>query len=81
MLAFLRTIVAFLAALLKPYYQNQLASLGYRGSPPLAIWSGLMAFACTPVIIALSNNTHIFIGLVYLGLLFWHGGNILDSWA
>jgi predicted ferric reductase len=58
MLAFLLTGVVFVAALTfaaKPYYREH---LGY-GSPPIAIRSGLMAFACVPILIALAGKANI----------------------
>jgi len=58
MLAFLMTTIVFLAALrfaIKPYYGER---LGY-GSPPLAIRSGLMAFAYTPILIALAGKANL----------------------
>jgi len=49
--AFLLLTIAFLAALVfavKPYYRQHME----YGSPPMAIRAGLMAFACTPILIA-----------------------------
>jgi hypothetical protein len=39
----------------RPYYRKQ---LGY-GSPPIAIRSGLVAFACVPILVALSGKANI----------------------
>jgi Ferric reductase like transmembrane component len=55
MLAFLLTTVLFLVVLMFAYYREH---LGY-GSPPLAIRSGLMAFAYTPILIALAGKANI----------------------
>ena len=57
-LAFLLSTVLLLVVLtfaVKPYYRDH---LGY-GSPPLAIRSGLMAFACTPILIALAGKANV----------------------
>jgi hypothetical protein len=50
--------IAVLSALtfaVKPYYRQHLE----YGSPPLAIRTGLMAFACTPILIALAGKANI----------------------
>ncbi|KAJ9213742.1 hypothetical protein DTO166G4_4673 [Paecilomyces variotii] len=53
----LATIVFFTALVfaVKPYYREQ---IGY-GSPPIAIRSGLMAFACVPILVALAGKANI----------------------
>jgi predicted ferric reductase len=55
---FLLFTIVFLTALVfavKPYYRAQ---IGY-GSPPIAIRSGLMAFACVPILVALAGKANI----------------------
>lgn len=57
-LTFLISMVLFvilLAFAKRPWYREH---LGY-GSPPLAIRSGLMAFACIPILIALAGKANI----------------------
>lgn len=55
LLALLLLTVGFLAALTfvaRPYYREH---EGY-GAPPIAIRTGLMAFACTPILVALAGK-------------------------
>ena len=57
-LAILLLTVVFFAGLVfaaRPYYRQH---RGY-GSPPIAIRSGLMAYACTPIMIALAGKANI----------------------
>lgn len=57
-LAFLLITALFLAILTfaaHPYYR---VHTGY-GSPPLAIRTGLMAFACTPILVALAGKANL----------------------
>ena len=57
MLAFLLATVLFVSILTfaaRPYYR---AHEGY-GSPPIAIRTGLMAFACTPILVALAGKAN-----------------------
>jgi hypothetical protein len=57
-LALLLLTVVFLAGLVfaaRPYYRQHDA----YGSPPIAIRSGLMAYACTPIMIALAGKANI----------------------
>lgn len=57
MLSFLVLTMVFLIALVfaeRPYYRPH---FGY-GSPPIAIRTGLMAFACTPILIALAGKAN-----------------------
>jgi hypothetical protein len=57
-LALLLLTVVFLAGLVfaaRPYYRQH---NGY-GSPPIAIRSGLIAYACTPIMIALAGKANI----------------------
>jgi len=67
----------FLTALVfavKPYYREQ---IGY-GSPPIAIRTGLMAFACVPILVALAGKANILtllIGISHERL------NILHRWV
>jgi hypothetical protein len=72
----LATILFFttLVFAVKPYYREQ---IGY-GSPPLAIRSGLMAFACVPILVALSGKANVvtfFTGISHERL------NILHRWV
>lgn len=58
LLAFLVVTIVFLAALVfaeKPYYRPQ---FGF-GSPPIAIRTGLMAYACVPILVALAGKANI----------------------
>jgi hypothetical protein len=57
-LAFLLITIIFLIGLTfaaRPYYREH---LGY-GSPPIAIRTGLMAFACVPILVALAGKANI----------------------
>ena len=66
MLAFLLATTLFLAVLtfaVQPYYRER---RGY-GSPPLAIRTGLMAIACTPVLFALAGKTNVVTWLTGVG--------------
>ena len=56
-LFFLATFVFFVTATfaVQPYYRD---NRGY-GSPPLAIRTGLMAVACTPILVALAGKANI----------------------
>jgi predicted ferric reductase len=57
-LSFLLVTLIFLIGLTfsaRPYYRQH---LGF-GSPPIAIKSGLMAFACVPILVALSGKANI----------------------
>jgi len=52
--------------------------------PPLAILGALVALSIPYVrrrVYEAFYYTHILLAITYLGLLFWHAGNILDSWA
>jgi hypothetical protein len=75
-LIFLLSTVLFTTILsfaIKPYYR---AHLGY-GSPPLAIRTGFMAFACIPILIALAGKANLitlFTGISHEKL------NILHRW-
>jgi predicted ferric reductase len=56
--AFIVATTVFLTGLVfaqRPYYREQ---LGY-GAPPIAIRTGLMAYACTPILVALSQKANI----------------------
>jgi len=58
LLVFLVVTIGFLAALVfaeKPYYRPQ---FGF-GSPPIAIRTGLMAYACVPILVALAGKANI----------------------
>jgi len=58
---FLVVTLVFLIALefpQRPYYHQQLGLRG-NGSPLIAIWSGLIAFACVPALTALAGNSNI----------------------
>lgn len=75
-LMFLILTLVFLIALIfseRPYYREQ---LGY-GSPPIAIRSGLMAFACVPIIVALSGKANIISILTGIG---HERLNVLHRW-
>lgn len=66
MLGFLLATLLFVTVLdfaVRPYYREH---LGY-GSPPLAIRSGLMAFACTPILIALAGKANLITLLTGIG--------------
>jgi len=74
---FLLVTIIFLTALVfavKPYYREQ---IGY-GSPPIAIRSGLMAFACVPILVALSGKVNI---LTFLTGISHEKLNILHRWV
>lgn len=62
------TMLAFAA---RPFYRPH---LGY-GSPPLAIWSGLLAFACIPLFIALAGKANLVIVCISHDKL-----NVLRRW-
>lgn len=76
-LSFLLLTLLFLIGLTfaaRPYYRPH---LGY-GSPPIAIRSGLMAFACTPILVALSGKANLitlFTGISHERL------NVLHRWV
>jgi predicted ferric reductase len=58
MSAFVVVTIVFLTALVftqRPYYRQH---LGF-GSPPIAIRSGLMAFACLPILVPLAGKANI----------------------
>ena len=66
MLAFLLVTALFLLVLTfaaQPYYRER---RGY-GSPPLAVRTGLIAFACTPVLFALSGKANVVTWLTGVG--------------
>lgn len=74
---FLLVTMVFLTALVfavKPYYREQ---IGY-GSPPIAIRSGLMAFACVPILVALSGKVNT---LTFLTGISHEKLNILHRWV
>jgi len=56
----------------------------YSGVPPIAILFGLCIFSL-PVIHKRAYETlyatHVLMAITYVGLLFWHAGNVLDSWS
>jgi hypothetical protein len=76
-LSFLLVTLIFLFGLTfsaRPYYRDH---LGY-GSPPIAIRTGLMAFACVPVLVALSGKVNIitlFTGISHERL------NVIHRWV
>lgn len=54
------------------------------GVPPLAVLCGLVAFSIPTIrrrCYGLFQYTHILLAVTYLGCLFWHSDNTLDSWA
>jgi hypothetical protein len=76
-LSFLLITLIFLIGLTfaaRPYYREH---LGY-GSPPIAIRTGLMAFACVPVLVALGGKANIvtlFTGISHEKL------NVIHRWV
>lgn len=74
---FLLITIVFFTALVfavKPYYREQ---IGY-GSPPIAIRCGLMAFACVPILVALTGKANVltfFTGISHERL------NLLHRWV
>ena len=56
----------------------------YSGVPPLAILFGLVTLSLPYVRHRVYEGfyySHILLAITYLGLLFWHAGDTLDSWA
>jgi predicted ferric reductase len=52
--------------------------------PPLAILLALVVLSIPYIrhrVYEAFYYTHVILAITYLGLLFWHAGNILDSWA
>jgi len=77
MLAFLMmgiVVVLALALAVRPYYREH---LGY-GSPPLAIRTGLMAFACVPVLVALSGKANV---ITFLTGISHEKLNVVHRWV
>lgn len=58
--------------------------LEYNGTPPLGMLVGLAVLSLPPLrrkAYELFVHVHILLAIVYLGLLFWHAGDLGDSWA
>ena len=77
MLLFLLSTLLFLVTLtfaVRPYYQEH---LGY-GSPPIAIRSGLIAFACTPILVILAGKANLITLLSGIG---YKKLNVVRRWV
>jgi len=77
MVAFLLVGIVFVVALalaVRPYYREH---LGY-GSPPLAIRTGLMAFACVPLLVALSGKAN---AITFLTGISHEKLNVVHRWV
>lgn len=59
-------------------------SMEFKGIPPLGMLVGLAALSIAPIrrkVYELFIHLHILLAVAYLGLLFWHTGDMGDSWA
>ncbi|KAK7035487.1 Ferric/cupric reductase transmembrane component 7 [Paramarasmius palmivorus] len=59
-------------------------SLEYNGTPALGMLAGLAILSLPPLrrlAYEVFVQVHILLAIVYLGLLFWHAGDLGDSWA
>ncbi|KAI1847989.1 hypothetical protein JX266_006102 [Neoarthrinium moseri] len=96
-LSLIHTIPFFIASFYEPgdggyervksefYRKGSAASLTeYSGVPPLAILFGLCILSLPPIRHRFYESfyaVHILLAITYVGLLFWHAGDELDSWA
>ncbi|KAF8244418.1 hypothetical protein K440DRAFT_14090 [Wilcoxina mikolae CBS 423.85] len=66
------------------YVDAMRGSNEYSGAPPLAILLGLCIFSLQPIRNRFYESfylVHILLAITYVGLLFWHANNQLDSWV
>ncbi|KAF1817680.1 hypothetical protein P152DRAFT_454252 [Eremomyces bilateralis CBS 781.70] len=70
------------ARLRKKFYAP--GALEYNGTPPLGMLAWL-ALLSLPIVRRLAYelfvHTHVMAAIVFLGLMYWHCGNLGDSWA
>ncbi|KAI9849123.1 MAG: hypothetical protein M1837_005353 [Sclerophora amabilis] len=70
------------AALRAQYYKPE--GYEYTGTPPLAVLVFLSAFSIPYIrskAYELFAYSHVFAAIAYLGLMFWHAGQAVDSWV
>ncbi|KAI9047433.1 hypothetical protein LZ554_008877 [Drepanopeziza brunnea f. sp. 'monogermtubi'] len=67
----------------KQFYMGNTGRTMWGGVPPLTMLALLCLLSLEPIRARFYEafyQVHILLGITYFGLLFWHAGNVLDSW-